>query len=572
MSGFDPILLEVLWNRLISIVQEAGVTLMRASFSSVLSEAGDISFGVFDPEGKMLAQAEIGTPGHIYSIATGVRQFLKKFPPDRLEPGDSLIGNDPWLFSGHKIDLTVATPIFSDGSLVSFCASTCHVMDVGGRGWSADSTDLFEEGLGIPLMKVYKRGEPNGELFEILAENVREPESVIGDIRAQVSANEAAGDMIREFMKAYGLKSLMPLSEVILSKSEERMRQAIRAIPNGSFVGEALMDGFDEVVKVSVLVTVGDEDIAIDFSGTSPQIGRALNSTYQWTCGYTVYPIKCTVCPDVPNNEGTLRPIRITAPEGCILNARRPAPVGARQITGMFIAPALFDALSKVVPDRVIADSGVHSAIQFRGTRGNGKPWSYVFFTTAGMGARPVKDGLSAKGFPVNISNTPVEIIESDSPLFFLERSLICDSGGAGEFRGGCGERQRIRMRSDGESEIAPMIDRLRVPAKGFSGGLSGRPADLVVNGELRPHPKRKCRLKKDDVVTIELAGGGGYFSPREREPELVLLDVLNGRVSPGCAREVYGVAIDAEGKKVDLKATEELRSRGLGIREGGSG
>lgn len=559
---FDPILLEVLWNRLLSIVHEAAVGLMRASFSSVLSEAGDISFGVFDPEGNMLAQAEIGTPGHIYSIATGVRHFLKKFPPNRLEPGDSLIGNDPWLFSGHKIDLTVATPIFSNGELVSFFASTCHVMDMGGRGWSADSTDLFEEGLGLPLMKIYKRGEPNNELFEIIADNVREPDSVIGDIRAQVSANETAGEMIREFMKAYGLKSLMPLSEVILSRSEERMRQAIRSLPKGSYAGEACMDGFDEIVKIRALVTVGDEDITVDFTGTSPQIGRALNCTYQWTCGYTIYPIKAALCPDVPNNEGSLRPIKITAPDACILNAKRPAPVGARQITGMFIAPALFQALSQIIPDKVIAESGVHSALQFRGKRENGEPWSQVFFSTAGMGARPTKDGFSAVGFPVNISNTPVEIIENDSPLFFLERSFIQDSGGAGKFKGGCSQRQRIKVTCDGAWEFSPMIDRLQVPARGFFGGLDGAPADVVVNGQSRPHPKSKIHLKKDDILTIELAGGGGFYPPQERDPEAVLWDVLNGQVSLETARDVYGVAVDLAREKVDYEETKRLRSR----------
>ncbi len=560
----DPILLEVFWNRLTSIAHEAAVALMRASFSSVLSEAGDISFGIFDPEGNMMAQAEIGTPGHIYSIATGVKQFLKKFPAHALEPGDSLIGNDPWLFSGHKIDLTVATPIFSDGKLASFFASTCHVMDMGGRGWSADSTDLFEEGLEIPLMKIYKRGEPNQELFEIIADNVREPDSVIGDIRAQVSANEIAGEMIREFMRVYGLESLMPLSKAMRGKSEERMRQAIKAIPNGSYSGEASFDGFEEILKIALQVTIEDDGILVDFSGTSPQIGRALNSTYQWTCGYTVYPLKCMICPDVPNNEGTLRPIRITAPEGCILNARRPAPVGARQITGMFISPALLQALSNVIPDKVIADSGVHSALQFRGTKGNGDSWSSVFFSTPGMGARPTKDGFSTVGYPVNISNTPLEIIEADSPLFFLERSLVCDSGGAGKFRGGVGQRQRIKLAGEGSWEFAPMIDRVRVPAKGFFGGLSGSPADVVVNDERRPHPKTKFNLEKDDVLTIQLAGGGGFYSPLERDPELVLSDVLNGYISSEAARIIYGVALDSNGKKVDNKLTKQIRSNSL--------
>ena len=308
-------------------------------------------------------------------------------------------------------------------------------------------------------------------------------------------------------------------------------------------------------------MTIEDDGILVDFSGTSPQIGRALNSTYQWTCGYTVYPLKCMICPDVPNNEGTLRPIRIIAPEGCILNARRPAPVGARQITGMFISPALLQALSKVIPNRVIADSGVHSALQFRGTKGNGDFWSSVFFSTAGMGARPTKDGFSTVGYPVNISNTPLEIIEADSPLFFLERSLVCDSGGAGKFRGGVGQRQRLKLASGGSWEFAPMIDRVRVPAKGYFGGLSGSPADVVVNDERRPHPKTKINLEKDDLLTIQLAGGGGFYSPLERDPELVLSDVLNGYISSEAARIIYGVVLDSNGKKVDNILTNQIRS-----------
>ena len=556
----DPILLEVFWNRLSSIVQEAAVTLMRSSFSSVLSEAGDLSVGVFNPEGNMIAQAEIGTPGHIFSIATGVKHFLKKFPQESLEPGDSLIGNDPWLFSGHKIDLTVATPIFSSGKLVSFFASTCHVMDIGGRGWSADSTDLFEEGLGIPLMKIYKRGEPNQELFEIIADNVREPNSVVGDIRAQVSANEVAGGMIQDFMGTYNLESLVPLSEVILAKSEEQMRKAIRAIPNGTYSGESFCDGFEEILKIAVEISVKDENIIVDFSGTSPQIGWALNSTYQWTCGYTMYPLKCTICPGVPNNEGTLRPIKIIAPEGCLLNARRPAPVGARQITGMFIAPALFQALAKVIPERVTADSGVHAALQFRGTKTNEESWSYVFFSNPGMGARPTMDGFSTVGFPVNISNTPLEIIESDSPLLFLERNLVCDSGGAGKFRGGISQRQRIKLVGGGTWDFSPMIDRTQVAAAGFRGGQSGSPSEVMVNDKTLPHPKRKISMGPEDVLTVRMAGGGGFFPPKERDPELVLDDVLNGFVSTDAARNTYGVALSADGSKINNDLTKKFR------------
>ncbi len=561
-NRFDPITLEVLWNRLISITNEQAAALMRASFTTVVREAGDLSAGVFDDQGNMLAQAVTGTPGHINSMATSVRHFLRAYPMDTLQPGDTLITNDPWLASGHHHDLTVVTPVFHRGRAVGLFANTCHVMDIGGRIFGADAPSIYEEGLAIPIMKLVDRGKLNEDLIRIIRANVRVPQAVLGDVHAMIAANEVGGKKLVEMMEDYAFSDLKELSAAIIERSESSMRMAIRAIPDGTYRHQIDVDGFDEPIVVKLAITVAGEEMIADYTGTSPQSTRGINVVYNYCHAYTTYPIKCSVSPEVPNNEGSFYPIKVVAPEGCILNCQRPAPVGGRHILGHFLSAAVFGALSHVIPDRVIAEGsqGLWNT-QFDGIDEKGEPFCYVFFSAGGTGARPNKDGLSATAFPSGIHGVPVELVENVSPLFIECRELIRDSGGPGKFRGGLGQRMVLRVRGGHPAQHSPMYDRIRFPAKGFAGGLDGARGRISLDDGTVPHSKTKYILKPGQKVTLELPGGGGFYRPEERDPESVREDVLDGLVSLDQAREVYRVALNPITFELDLKETSRMRS-----------
>jgi N-methylhydantoinase B len=562
INRFDPITLEVLWNRLISIANEQAAALMRASFTTVVREAGDLSAGVFDDQGNMLAQAVTGTPGHINSMATSVRHFLRAYPLDTLQSGDTLVTNDPWLASGHHHDLTVVTPVFRRGRAVGLFANTCHVMDIGGRIFGADAPSIYEEGLAIPILKLVDRGKLNEDLIKIIRANVRVPQAVLGDVHAMIAANEVGGKKLLEMMEDYALSDLKELSVAIIERSEHSMRMAIRAIPDGTYRHQIDMDGFDEPIVVKLAITVAGDEMIADYTGTSPQSSRGINVVYNYCHAYTTYPIKCSVSPEVPNNEGSFHPIKVVAPEGCILNCQRPAPVGGRHILGHFLSAAVFGALSHVVPDRVIAEGsqGLWNT-QFDGIDERGDPFCYVFFSAGGTGARPNKDGLSATAFPSGIHGVPVELVENVSPLFIECRELIQDSGGPGKFRGGLGQRMVLQVRGGYPAQHSPMYDRILFPAKGFAGGGNGAKGRIFLDDGTLPHAKTKYILKPGQKVTLELPGGGGFYRPEERDPEMVREDVREGLVSLEQARNVYRVALDAATLELDLKETARMRS-----------
>ena len=558
---FDPITLEVLWNRLISITNEQAAALMRASFTTVVREAGDLSAGVFDAAGNMIAQAVTGTPGHINCMATSVRHFLREYPLESLRPGDTLITNDPWLASGHHHDFTIVTPVFRREKAIGLFANTCHVMDIGGRVFGADAPSIYEEGLAVPIMKLADRGRLNEDLIRIIRANVRVPQTVLGDVYAMISANEVGGKKLLEMMEDHELSDLEELSGAIIERSERSMREAIRAIPDGTYRHEIDMDGFDEPIVVKLAITIDGDRLIADYSGTSPQSGRGINVVYSYCHAYTTYPVKCSVSPDIPNNEGSFRPITVTAPEGCILNCRRPAPVGARHILGHFLSAAVFGALSHVIPDRVVAEGsqGLWNT-QFDGIDERGEPFCYVFFSAGGTGARPAKDGLSATAFPSGIHGVPVELVENVSPLFIECREFIPDSGGPGKFRGGLGQRMVLKVRGGYPSQHSPMYDRIRFAAKGFAGGRDGAKGRIYLDDGTTPHSKTKYILKPGQRVTLELPGGGGFYRPAERDPAAVQADVMDGFVTPARAKEDYRVSLNLETLEVDPQETARLR------------
>jgi N-methylhydantoinase B len=560
MSAIDPISLEILWNRLISIVNEQATALQNASFTTVVREAGDLSAGVFDVQGNMVAQAVTGTPGHINTMAMAVRHFLKEYPWDTLEEGDSLISNDPWLMSGHLNDFTVVTPIFRNGAPLALFANTCHAVDVGGRMLGADARQVFEEGIYVPILKLFKAGQPNRDLFRLVKQNVRAPELVEGDLMAQVGCNEVGREKLLEFMDEYGFTSLDVLSETILSTSEKAMREAIAELPQGVYRHEIRTDGFDEPIVVKIAVTVKEGEVFVDYAGTSPQCDRGINVPLAYCIAYTTYPLKCAISPHVPNNEGSFRPIHISAPEGSILHCTFPSPVGGRHIIGHFLSTAVFGALAQAIPERVLADGAANIWItQFTGKDMAGKPFTYVFFSSGGMGARPDKDGISATAFPSGIQGVPAEIIENVSPVVMEKRELVQDSGGPGKFRGGLGQEMTLSVRTTEPVIHSAMYDRTKFPALGFAGGKNGGLGDFFLSNGTRPHPKAQYRLLPGQKVTLRLPGGAGFYPPWERDPELVRRDVMNGYVSLQAAREDYKVAL-TEGLEVDWRQTKRLR------------
>ena len=569
----DPILLEVLWNRLISVVEEQARALMRTSFTSVVREAGDLSAGLFDCRGRMVAQAVTGTPGHVNAMATSAHHFLEAFPVEALRPGDALVTNHPWQTSGHLNDFTVMTPIFRGGELVAYFGNCCHALDLGGRGFGADGRQVYEEGLFLPISRLFAGGEPNEELLRIVRANVRTPFEVVGDLYAQAGSNEVGGARLLEMMEEFDLADIESLSDEVCSRSEHAMREAITGIPDGIYEHRTSTDGFDEPIELVVAVRVEGDEIVVDYEGSSPQSERGINVVLNYTTAYTTFGVKCAISPDVPNNDGSFRPIRVTAPEGSILNAQHPAPVGGRHIIGHFLPGLVHGALAKVVPERVLAQ-GADSLwnTQITGQKMDGEPFTYVFFSGGGMGARPESDGLSATAFPSGIRGVPAEVIESISPVVMHKRELRRDSEGAGRHRGGFGQEMELGVRGEdgGPSwTLSAMYDRTRFPAPGMLGGRDGAAGSVGTASGETLHPKRQQLIPAGERLVLKLPGGGGYGDPLERDPELVRRDVEDGLVSPEHALEDYGVVLtDGEhGFVVDEEATTRRRAAAGGGR-----
>jgi N-methylhydantoinase B/oxoprolinase/acetone carboxylase alpha subunit len=533
----DSVLLEIVWNRLIAMVEEQARVLINAAFSPIVSEMQDLAVGVFDRRGHMLAQSiSTGTPGHTISMATGVRHFLERFPAEKLAPGDTLLSNDPWKIAGQLNDMTIVTPVFRGRELLALFASTCHSIDVGGRGYSADSREVFEEGLAIPVQKLIRAGEPNEELFELIAANVRAPGEVLGDLRAQIAANEVSAVRLAAMMDELGLSDLDDVSSSIRGRSDGAMRAAIRDIPAGTYRHAMRLDGFDEAIDIVTAVTVEGDRVHVDFTGSSPQSRRGINVVLNYTFAYTAYGLICAICPAVPVNAGTFEALSVFAPEGSILNARFPAPVAGRHLVGHFLPTAVLGALAAVIPDRVMAESSALGAASIYGRDDSGDAFLATFFSYGGYGARPDKDGLATTGFPSNLANTPVELLETATPLVIRTKELIPDSGGRGQFRGGAGQRITVETRSAAPCQVSCFFERIRHPAQGLRGGAAGRPGRLALRradgSHEELHPKGQFAFRAGDLLTVELAGGAGFGPPDRRDPGAVAQDLAEGIVT----------------------------------------
>ena len=532
--------LEILWNRLIAVTNEQAAALMRTSFTPIVRDIGDLSAAVFDTRGQMLAQATTGTPGHINSLASGMHHFLERFPPETLEAGDVLITNDPWMTSGQLNDLSIVTPVFHRRALVGFFGNTCHAIDIGGIGLSANGHEVYEEGLQIPMAKLYTASGPNETLFEMIAANVRAPREVLGDLHAQVAGNQVGADRLVAYLEEFGLDDLRVIGDEILGRSEVAMRAAITALPDGEYTKTCITDGDLDPISVKVTLRVSGGSVVADFTGSSPQSDRGLNVVLNYTAAYTNYALKCALAPTVPNNEGSFRPVTVTAPEGSIFNPKRPAAVAARQIAGHFIPHAIFGALAPVLPDRLIAEGA--GGIWLTNVHGIGeKKFVAVFFAAGGMGARPGGDGLATTSFPSGVATAPVEVIETTSPLVIRCKQFRTDSGGAGRYRGGAGQTIRVEVRSGERYSLSVLGDRTVTQAAGYSGGGAGALAAISTDPPADGDAKFGLRLEAGTTFTLELPGGGGYFDPAERDPELVARDVADGLVSGAVAERDYG-------------------------------
>ncbi|MFC1610792.1 hydantoinase B/oxoprolinase family protein [Myxococcota bacterium] len=566
-TRFDPITLEVLWRRLISIVDEADTTVSRTAFSSLLRDAHDYTCMFTDRRGHELAQGTFATPGQSGAMALGIKNLVTQLPTDSYKPGDVFITNDPWALAGHLNDVCVMSPIFHHGELVAFTACVFHHSDIGGRV-SSDNHEVFEEGLLIPLVKLYDGGVLNEPVMDLIRWNVRTPDEVVGDIRSQIAANHVCAEKISQLLEDNDLADLDGLADEIIGRTEKSMREAISRVPDGTYRAEGIveqMEGKEDVV-IKVAVEVKGSDILVDLDGSSGQVEWGGNVVYNFTYAYVFMAIKSMFDPDIPNNDGCARPIQMKAPEGTVVNCRFPAAVAARMQIGHFLTEIVFKALAEAVPDRVIASSGGTPATMnvFYGKRGDGSPWHSVIIRGGGMGASLGADGHYVAIFPANGANTPVEILESDTPMIVERRELLPDSGGPGEHKGGLGRRVVFRVPDDGYAPQPPVklgiqSGRFRYPPEGLFGGRPGSKAQFLVNRE-PGNPYGLTELAPGDVVIMDAAGGGGYGDPLAREVELVQQDVAEGHVSRECAEQDYGVVIDPVTGEADVPATQRLR------------
>ncbi|MET0851813.1 MAG: hydantoinase B/oxoprolinase family protein [Candidatus Rokuibacteriota bacterium] len=535
--------LQIMWNRLIAVVEEQAQVLIRTAFSPIVRECGDLSAGVFDRQGRMVAQAITGTPGHINTMALVVAHVIRAIPPETLLPGDVLATNDPWLASGHLNDISVVTPVFHRGTLVGYTASTCHAMDIGGRGITVEALDCYEEGFLMPPCRLYAAGRPQ-QVLDLLAANVRAPEAVLGDVHAQVSGNAVGAHRLVEMLEEFRLDDIEDLSAAILDRSETAMRAAIAEIPDGAYDHTLCLDGFEEPVVIQTRVAVAGDTLRVDYAGSSPASRRAINVVLNYTKAYTTYGVKCVVAPHVPNNAGSFRPVTITAPEGSLLNAVRPAPVASRHLIGLFLPDAVMGALARAVPDRVIAESSSCLwTLDVRGRDRTGHHFKEFVATGGGMGARPDKDGLNATQFPSTIRGVPAEIVETTSPLVIHRRALAPDSGGPGRHRGGLGMVIEFGVETDADWLFTASFERARIPCQGLLGGRPGAPGRVeTVQGRVLAS-KAQHWLRSDERVVLHTPGGGGFGPPAERDPAEVAADVAARRISPAAAARDYASA-----------------------------
>ncbi len=542
---------QVMWNRLISVVEEQAQALVRTAFSTSVREAGDLSAGVYDTHGNMLAQAVTGTPGHVNAMADAVAHFIRRIGRQNILEGDVYITNDPWEGTGHLHDITMVTPSFHKGVLVGFFACTAHIVDIGGRGFGADAHSVYEEGLYIPIMKFAVGGDVDETLVRIIRGNVREPDQLIGDIYALATCNEIGHRRLIDMMVEFELDDLDGIAEFILENSRRATLERIAALPRTSADGEMTVDGFDTPITLKVKVTVHEDRIVSDFTGSSGVDKKGINCPLVYAKAYACYALKVAIAPEIPNNAASLAPFEIEAPEGTIVNAVHPAPVALRHIVGHFVPDTVYNAFDKIVPGLVPAEGAgclCNFQVSLRPRTDAPAPKDAVrsevlTFNSGGSGARPEHDGLNATAFPSGVMTMPAEATEHAGPVIIWRKELRPDSGGAGQRRGGLGQYMEVGAREGHEFDIQAMFDRVDHPAQGRRGGGEGAPTTIVQDDGTPMNGKGKQFVAHGRKVVMAFPGGAGYGPVGDRDPALVKRDLARGYISAKVAAEDYGLS-----------------------------
>ncbi|MCJ8138278.1 hydantoinase B/oxoprolinase family protein [Falsirhodobacter halotolerans] len=553
MTQLSTVTLQVLWNRLISIVEEQAQALVRTAFSTSVREAGDLSAGVYNRAGLMLAQAVTGTPGHVNAMADAVAHFIDAIGADRIAPGDIYITNDPWKGTGHLHDITVVTPVFHDEAHIGFFACTAHVVDIGGRVFGADANSVYEEGLYIPITRFADAGRINDTLLQIVRANVREPDQVVGDIYALATCNDVGVTRLRDTLQEFRLSDLDEIAEFIFGNSRSATLERIAALTPGSAAGEMRIDGFAQPIDLVCRLHILSDRIKVDFAGTSGVDAKGINVPLVYTKAYACYALKCAVAPEIPNNAASLAPFEITAPEHSIVNASFPAPVALRHVIGHMIPDTVYNALDKLLP-QVVPAEGASALCNFQlslrpaseAARQNGaRRAEILMFNSGGAGARPTLDGMSTTSFPSGVMTMPVEATEQSGPVVIWRKELRPDSGGAGTYRGGLGQVIELSAAAGHVFDISLMLDRVKHPARGRAGGGDGASTCVTLADGTVLQGKGRQFVGAGQKLKMELPGGAGYGPVAERAAQAVQQDLRLGYISEAAARDNYGLAED---------------------------
>jgi N-methylhydantoinase B len=541
MSGINDIELGIYWDKLTSINDQMTHTLARTSFSPIIREAYDLNVVIVNKSGKLISEASFSMPIFTRLLSTAAKNLIETFESEGIEEGDVLVSNDPWSETTHQYDIAIIRPVFVDGELLAFTGAMVHLSDIGGRPYTAYSESHYEEGLIIPPSKLVEAGEPNRDIFNIIRANVRVPDEVVGDIKACLAATYSGGEDIAEFVREYGV-DFDELGQRILEKSRSNMERAIADLPSGTYSGEMTVGGIDRDLTFQSEITVSDRTIEVDYAGSDPQVRHAINVPLLYTQAFTQYPIKCITTPDTLETDGDYEPISVTAPEGSFLNPRPPAPIASRQAIGHFCTVLTYRILADAMPERVMADPGMVSLHQLTYSPPGQDGYSMIVFGSGGLAATASKDGADTTAAPTNFRSIPLEAIEAKTGnIRFQEKRLLPDSGGDGRYRGGLGQRMRYTNVGDDPVTLNLMTVRTRYEPEGALGGRPGACRTMWLNEEAIPD-KTVETLDPGDELTIEEAGGGGFFDPAKRDRESIIEDLVNGKISAEKAAEVYEI------------------------------
>lgn len=542
--------LQVMWNRLLAVVEEQGQALIRAAFSPIVRECGDISAGIFDLQGRMMAQAVTGTPGHINTMAEAVITLRKRFEIADMKPGDIFLTNDPWIASGHLNDFLLMMPVFHKNEVVGFTSCTSHLVDLGGLGMGPEGADIYDEGLRIPPCKLMDGGVLNALLMEIVSVNSRDPIANEGDIYALIACCETGAKRLVGMMEEFGIGDLEELADYIIDTSYQGAIDAIAELPEGTWKSTLRVDGYEKEIDLYAALTIADDHVLLDFSGTSGLSGKGINVPLNYATAYSVFALRCIIGADIPNNAGSLAPFQVTAPKDCILNAQAPAPVAMRHTLGQMTPDLVYGCLSQAVPEKVPAEGAscmydlplrhvAETAVN------GGEKFALELVFNGGTGARPGLDGLSATAFPSGVWGSQIETAEAVAPVLFTRRELRQDSGGPGRFRGGLGQHIELRSAIEQDFMVFLSVERVQNPAKGRHGGFSGATGRIRIGHEGADLPsKGEFRVRAGKTLVFETPGGGGFGPPRERSTEDVKSDLLADLISVHAARDIYGADV----------------------------